>query len=150
MALRKTPFRVSMMLGARMFFHAYRSLFVTSLRHTPAPTELRNTAQGQPSLSEATLGNQTSVRKANPQYRHRTRPPAASAKSSAAPGDCRSLQNPRSIPLPDRPACQPSNRPSLTTIAASQAIRARTRLPASSRQSQRPGQRPRRTPKRIP
>ncbi len=40
--------------------------FITSRRSTPALKGLRNTAQGQPSLSEATLGMATHDREANP------------------------------------------------------------------------------------
>ncbi len=38
----------------------------TSPRHASAPKGLRNSAQGQPSLSEATLGISPSIREANP------------------------------------------------------------------------------------
>ncbi len=47
--------------------------------HTPALNGLRNTAQGQPSLSEATLGMATQNREANPRLRRTPRSPAASS-----------------------------------------------------------------------
>ena len=58
--------------------------FATPLRITPAPTGLRSIAQGQPSLSEATLGIATPDREANPPLRHTQQVPAASAKRPAA------------------------------------------------------------------
>ncbi len=57
--------------------------FDTTLRPTPAPKGLRNTAQGQPSLSEATLGIATHDREANPPLLCTQRSPAASAKRPA-------------------------------------------------------------------
>ncbi len=56
----------------------------TPLRRTPAPKGLRSSAQGQPSLGEATLGYAPSIREANPPLRHTHRSPAASAKRPAA------------------------------------------------------------------
>jgi hypothetical protein len=63
--------------------------FATPLRNTPAPKGLRITAQGQPSLSEATLGMASQLREANPQLRHTPRSPAAFAKCSATIRTCR-------------------------------------------------------------
>ena len=51
--------------GRRSVAGAFLS-FITSHRHTPAPKGLRNIAQGQPSLSEATLGMATHDWEANP------------------------------------------------------------------------------------
>ncbi len=55
----------------------------TPLRITPAPKGLRSSAQGQPSLSEATLGYAPSIREANPPLRRTQHSPAASAKRPA-------------------------------------------------------------------
>jgi hypothetical protein len=57
--------------------------FNTSLRITPAPKGLRSSAQGQPSLSEATLGYAPSIREANPPSRRIHSSSAASAKRPA-------------------------------------------------------------------
>jgi hypothetical protein len=57
--------------------------FNTPLRITPAPKGLRSSAQGQPSLSEATLGYAPSIREANPPSRRIHSSPAASAKRPA-------------------------------------------------------------------
>jgi|GEM_PF-4927868 len=59
--------------------------FANSLRLTPAPKGLRSSAQGQPSLSEATLGDAPSIREANPPPLRTHRSPAASAKRPATP-----------------------------------------------------------------
>ncbi len=53
--------------------------YATPLRRTPAPKGLRSTAQGQPSLSEATLGYAPLIREANPPLLHTQQVPAASA-----------------------------------------------------------------------
>ena len=74
------------LLGIRM------PSFATSLRHTSAPKGLRTSAQGQPSLSEATLGMAVINREANPSLRHTTRSPAASSKSAATLRAPRQLQ----------------------------------------------------------
>jgi hypothetical protein len=57
--------------------------FLTSRCTTPALKGLRNIAQGQPSLSEATLGADANDREANPSPRHIQHQPAASATLSA-------------------------------------------------------------------
>ena len=59
--------------------------FATALRMTPAPKGLRNTAQGQPSLGEVTLGMPPPDREANPPLRRTHCSPAASAKRPATP-----------------------------------------------------------------
>jgi hypothetical protein len=85
-------FFVGSMMPETLRFLVGMHFFATSRRHTPALKGLRNIAQGQPSLSEATLGIATHDRKQTQRFRHTQRSPAASAKNTATCRASRQLQ----------------------------------------------------------
>ncbi len=82
--------------------------FLTLPRHTPALKGLRNIAQGQPSLSEATLGSATPDREANPA--HPSHAALPSSDFNASP------------PLPAYPSAPKTHAPRLTTLSARHSI----------------------------
>ena len=91
-------------------FHFFAGLvlpFATQLPPNTSPERAVDSAQGLPSLSEATLGLPAANREANRALRHTPRSPAASATSSAAHG-LRSQTAPQhdsAIPIAEKRTC---------------------------------------------